>query len=173
MTIRPPGSASKNDPSVQLVVGTAGVRPVYGELSSLASWGYADLCTVRTALPFTAEQWARALLGDTPDFAQRLIWHRLLGFQLIGTASADTVAGWQVGARDADWIRLETDSRLFRGNIIIRAAENHVSWATILQYRHAVSRVHWGWLSPIHRQLAPRMMQSTAAALAARQERST
>lgn len=138
--------------------------------SSLTLIGYADECTLWTEVEATPEQWARAMFGDTPDAGEQLIWRGLLGFRLRQDRSPDTVGGWRVTARAPGWIRLESDSWLLTGNMLVRTAEQQVSLTTLLEYRRLLGRLQWAWLSPVHRRLAPRLLRSTAAVLGRRTE---
>jgi hypothetical protein len=70
---------------------------------------YADLfvLTLPTPAAATPEGWARAMFGNVPSPAERLIWRVLLGLRLACGRSSATVGGWRIGGRGTDWIRLE------------------------------------------------------------------
>ena len=142
-----------------------GVPASHRSVSSLSGIDYADRCTLATDVTATPEQWARAMFGDVPSAAEELIWRGVLGFRLDRRRSADTVGGWRVGGRGADWIRLETGSRRFRAEMVVRTAERRVSWTTCLRYDRLAGRLLWPPLSAVHRRLVPRVLAAAEARL--------
>ncbi|MCZ2859351.1 hypothetical protein [Blastococcus sp. VKM Ac-2987] len=151
--------------SVTSAVGTDDVPAAVLALSSFPAIDYADLFALTTDLQATPEEWARAMFGDVPDLAQQFIWHVLLRLQLHGGRSPDTVAGWRIGDRDDDWIRLEAGSPLLTGNLVVRAAEGRVSLATFVRYDRPVGRGVWLLLSAVHRRLVPRVLREAEGRL--------
>lgn len=131
-------------------------------LSSLAAIDYGDRFSVATDASATPEQWARAMFGNTPSARQEFIWRVLLGFRLDRRRSPDTVAGWRVGARHDDWIRLETASWFLSGNLIVQTAPGRVSLSTFLHYDRRPGRLIWPPLSALHRRLIPGILASAA-----------
>ncbi|GAA1461618.1 hypothetical protein NE857_15220 [Nocardiopsis exhalans] len=124
--------------------------------------------SLATDLTATPEQWARAMLGDSPDLAAKLIWRGFLGLRLSRKASPDTVAGWRIAELGRDWIRLEADSWFLNGNLVVRVAATGVSLGTFLHYRRPLGRVVWTPLSALHRRLAPGLLRDAAARVQAR-----
>jgi hypothetical protein len=151
--------------SVASAVGTDDVPASVLSLSSFPDVDYADVFTSTTELRATPEEWARAMFGDVPDLAERFIWRVLLGLRLHGGRSPDTVAGWRIGGRGDDWIRLETGSWFLTGNLVVRAAEGRVSLGTFVRYDRPVARRVWLPLSAVHRRLAPRVLREAAGRL--------
>ncbi|WP_369252196.1 hypothetical protein [Geodermatophilus amargosae] len=145
-----------------------GVTASARALASLPDIGYADRCTRVTDVAATPEQWARAMFGDVPSAAERFLWRGLLGLRLDRRSSPDTVAGWRVGGRGEDWIRLEAASRSLRGNLIVRTAGRRVSLTTCLQYDRWWARVVWPPLSAVHRSLVPGVLRDADRRLRAR-----
>jgi hypothetical protein len=92
---------------VESALGTNDIPESVRALGSLPEVDYADLFTLSTDTEATPEQWARAMFGDVPNLAELLIWRGLLGLRLGRGRSPATVAGWQIGERGEDWIRLE------------------------------------------------------------------
>ncbi|GAB3716642.1 hypothetical protein GCM10028793_53960 [Nocardiopsis oceani] len=146
-------------------MGVSAVPDSLRSASSLPRIAYADAFTLPTGLSATPEGWARAMFGDTPDFAARLIWRGFLGLRLSQGAAPDTVAGWRIAGRGRDWIRLEADSWFLNGNLVVRADGAGVSLGTFLHYRQALGRVVWPPLSALHRRLAPGLLRDAAAKL--------
>ncbi|WP_336028861.1 DUF2867 domain-containing protein [Geodermatophilus sp. FMUSA9-8] len=136
--------------------------------SSLDAVHYADRCTLATGVEAGAEEWARALFGDVPSPAEVLIWRVLLGFRLDPRRSPDTVAGWRVGERAPDRIRLETASASLSAEMVVRTAGRRVTWTTSLRYDRPWGRLLWPPLSAVHRRLVPRVLAAAERELARR-----
>jgi hypothetical protein len=150
---------------VDSAVGTHNIPESVRALSSLPDIDYADqftLCTDAGA-EATPEQWARAMFGDVPSVAEQVIWRGLLGLRLSPGRSAATVAGWQVGERGEDWIRLEAASWFLTCNLLVQTADGRVSLGTFLHYDRCLGRGVWPPLSVIHRRLVPRLLRNAAA----------
>ncbi|MEV0321591.1 hypothetical protein ACIBKX_15810 [Streptomyces sp. NPDC050658] len=159
-------SGAKGSAGAARVQGTVGLRPLpesYRALSSLGTIHYVDRFTCATDIEATPEEWARAMFGDVPSAAETFIWRGLLGIRLSRGRSAQTVAGWRITGRGADWIRLEAASWFLTGNLVVRAADGELSLGTFLRYDRRLA--HWVWppLSAIHRRLAPGLFQEAQA----------
>ncbi|MEU4836214.1 hypothetical protein [Streptosporangium sp. NPDC023615] len=149
------------------VVGTRDVPAPVRALGSLSRVDYADHFALSVDAEATPERWARAMFGDVPDAAESLIWRGFLGLRLARGRSPDTVAGWRIGGRGEDWIRLEAASWFLSCELLVRAAEGRVSLGTFLRYDRPVGRVVWPPLSSVHRRLAPGVLRGAAAELSA------
>jgi hypothetical protein len=115
----------------------------------------------------TPEQWARAMFGDVPGIGQQLIWRGLLQLRLSRGRSPATVAGWRIGGRGPDWLRLEAASWFLTANLIVRTADGRVSLTTVLRYERLVGRLVWPRLSAVHRRLIPGVLRGAAGRLGA------
>ena len=133
------------------------------ERTSLPSVDYADRFAIETATAATPEQWARAMFGDVPSAAERFIWRGVLGFRLSRGRSPATVAGWRIGGRGADWIRLETASESLSGNMLVQTAGGSVAWTTCLRFERPLGRAIWFPASAVHRRLVPGVLHAAAA----------
>lgn len=129
-------------------------------LSSLSRVDYVDHFTVSTDVEATPEQWARAMFGDVPSPAERLIWRGFLGLRLSRGPSPDTVAGWRITGRGDDWIRLETASWFMAGNLLVQASGGQASLTTFIRYDRRLGRGVWTPLSAVHRRLVPRVLRA-------------
>lgn len=161
---------------VDRAVGTHRVPASVRALSSLPDIDYADYFTLATDAEATPEQWARALFGDIPSAAELLIWRVLLGLRLSRGRSPATVAGWRVGGRGEDWIRLEAASWFLAGNLVVQSAGGRVALGTFLRYDRWLAHVVWPPLSAIHRRVVPGLLRDAAARVATnrlRAERTT
>ncbi|RBY79780.1 hypothetical protein DQ238_09020 [Geodermatophilus sp. TF02-6] len=136
-------------------------------LSSLPGIDYADRFTLATDVDATPEQWARAVFGDVPSIAELLIWRGLLGLRLSRGRSPATVAGWRIGGRGEDWIRLEAASWFLSANMLVQTADGRVSWTTCLHYARRVGRGVWPPLSAVHRRLVPGVLRAAAGRIRA------
>lgn len=99
------------------------------------------------------------MFGDTPDLAERFLWRGLLGLRLSRRASPETVAGWRIAARGTDWIRLEADSWLIAGNLVIHTVGGRLWLGTFIHYRRPLAKAAWTPLSALHRRLAPGLLR--------------
>lgn len=158
-------------------VGRHNVPPSFHALTSMPDFDYVDVFTLaaaagpdtgsdadadKEAAVATPEQWARAMFGDVPSAAGRLIWRGLLGLRLSRGQSPDTVAGWRIAERGEGWIRLEATSWFLTGNLVVRTADGRVSLATFLRYERTLGRLVWPPLSAVHRRLAPGLLRDAA-----------
>ncbi|MGW0809499.1 hypothetical protein [Nonomuraea sp. NPDC002799] len=153
--------------SIGSAVGTHNIPEPDRALSSLPGINYADQFTLSVDVDATPEQWARAMFGDVPSFAEVLIWRGLLGLRLSRGRSPATVGGWRIGGRGEDWIRLEAASWLLTGNFFVRTGPGRVSLATLLHYEGLLGHAVWPLLSAIHRALIPGVLRSAAARIRA------
>jgi hypothetical protein len=151
---------------VDSVVGKHEIPGSVRALSSLPDPDYVDLFTLTTDTQATPEQWARAMFGDVPHGAELLIWRGLLGLRLARGRSPATVAGWQIGGRGENWIRLESASAFLTANLLIHTADERVSLGTFLRYDRRLARGVWPPLSAIHRQLVPGVLRRAAVRIA-------
>jgi hypothetical protein len=154
-----------------MIASTIGAHNVPGDvrgLSSLPDVDYADRFTVLTDADATPEQWARAMFGDVPSAGEVFIWRVLLGLRLSRGRSPDTVAGWRIGGRGEDWIRLEAGSWFLAADLLVQAAGGRVSLTTFLHYDRPLGRAVWPPLSAVHRHLVPGVLHTAAARIRGR-----
>ena len=134
-------------------------------LGSLRHADYSDRFALTTDIDATPEQWARAMFGNVPSPAERLIWQGFLGLRLIPGRSPSTVAGWRIDGRGDDWIRLATASWFLSANLVVRTGDGRVTLETFLRYDRWPGAVVWPPLSAVHRFLVPRVLRKAAARL--------
>lgn len=149
--------------SVDSAVGTHNIPESVRALSSLPDIDYADQFTLTTDADATPEQWARAMFGDVPSVTELLIWRGLLGLRLSPGRSPATVAGWQIGDRGDEWIRLEAASWFLTGNLLVQTTDGRVSLTTVLHYDRCLGQAVWPPLSAVHRRLVPGLLRDAAA----------
>jgi len=152
-------------PRAKSAWGTREVHESVRALGSLPAIDYADLFTLRTDAEATPERWARAMFGNVPSPAERLIWRGVLGLRLDRRRSPATVGGWRIGGGGPDWIRLETASATLSCNLVVLAGDGRVSLATFLHYDRRLGRAVWPPLSAIHRRLVPGVLRGASSRL--------
>ena len=161
-----------NNMSPHPTTSLVGVKSIPAEHLALASFpaiSYADFFTTRHSAPQASpEQWARAVFGSTPSLTQKIIWTVLLGIPLAAKRSPDTIAGWKVGGRGKDWVRLENRSRILRANLIVRVSQDDVSLLSVVRYENWFGAVWWPTLAVLHRYLVPRILSGAASRVESR-----
>ena len=118
----------------------------------------------------TPEQLFRAAL-DRP-LASGLRWvvplvhRRLLALQLAPRASGGHVLGWSILASDADVVHLYAGGTLLDGAIVgRRLTPERLSFSTFVRYRRGrLTRSIWAIISPLHRAVAPFLLEQGASA---------
>jgi hypothetical protein len=147
------------DDRIKSAVGVHHLPAPIRAISSLPDINYADQFSLPTDVSATPEQWARAMFGDVPNLGELLVWRVVLGLRLIRDRTPDAVAGWRIGGRGDDWIRLEAESNWLRGNLLVTTTGAAVSLTTLLRYEQASARAAWPPLSAVHRRLVPRVLR--------------
>ena len=132
-------------------------------LSSVPEIDYADRFGLVTDVRASPEQWARAMFGDVPSPGEVFIWRGVLGLRLSRHPSPATVAGWRIGGRGTDWIRLEAASWFLGANLVVQATDGEVSLGTFVRYERRLGRYLWPPLSAVHRFLVPRVLRDAEA----------
>jgi hypothetical protein len=113
-----------------------------------------------------AEQAFRDALGDNPRALGSLVFwiHRnILRLRLGPYSSPQYVIGWPIVRSDHDEIVLATGGLLMRGQLTLRRLDGRAVLITRLHYRHKIAaRTVWAMVGPLHRALAPRLMERSA-----------
>ena len=142
-------------------------RPPASQLDAKADYADAFEVAISDGDLRTAEQAFRDGLGPEPGAIGRLVWwvHRhVLRFRLGPVVSSDYAIGWKVGRSDPDQFVLTTEGSLMRGQLMLRReGERRAVLSTQLIYRHnTAARMVWAMVGPVHRALAPRLMETSA-----------
>ncbi|MDQ3985228.1 MAG: DUF2867 domain-containing protein [Actinomycetota bacterium] len=134
-------------------------------------YDYADAFEIRMPVPDprSAEEFGRFALEDAPSPIRWTIWiaHRyLLRFRLGPRSSPDHILGWRILVSEPDVVQLEAVSPLLRGVIVGRKPEPNCSVVTtyIFYKRPVAGRVVMKIAGPIHRRIAPYLLEHAAAA---------
>ena len=115
----------------------------------------------------TGEQALRDALGDKPGALGSLVYwiHRhVLRFRLGPYSSPEYVIGWQIMRSDPDEIVLAAGGPLMCGQLTLRRQDGRRAILTTrLHYCHKIAaRTVWAMVGPLHRALAPRLMEHSA-----------
>jgi hypothetical protein len=114
----------------------------------------------------TAEQLFRDALGNQPGAGGGVVlWiHRhVLRFRLGPHSSTDHLIGWRITHSEPDEIVLTTSGPLMRGELTLRREDGRrATLTTRVHYRHRGARVVWAVVGPLHRMVAPRLMEQVA-----------
>ena len=115
----------------------------------------------------TGEQAFRDALGDKPGVGGRVVvWiHRhVLRFRLGPYSSPGHLIGWQIVRSNPDEFVLATGGPLMRGQLTLRREDGpRAVLTTSLHYRRkTAARMVWLFVGPLHRIVAPQLMQHVA-----------
>jgi hypothetical protein len=113
----------------------------------------------------SAEQMFRDALGGGTGAGPVLWIHRhVLRFQLGPHSSPDHLIGWQIEHSNPDELVLTTSGPLMRGELTLRREDGRrATLTTRVHYRSkAAARTVWSVIGPLHRVVAPRLMQRAA-----------
>jgi hypothetical protein len=116
----------------------------------------------------SAEQSLRDAVGDTPGAGGSVIvWiHRhILGFHLGPYSSPEHIIGWTIASSDHDEVVLTARGPVMQGRLTLRRQDGQpATLTTRVYYRHNVAaRAAWAVVGPVHRVIAPRLVERTAA----------
>jgi hypothetical protein len=136
---------------------------------SVAGYDYADAFEIELAEgdTRTPEQLFRAALERARSSSPLipLVHKHVLRFQLGPAVSHNHLFGWRIVTSEPDVIRLEADGPLMRGTIIGRRV--FPSTAVLTTYVFYVQRVRarvvWQFVGPLHRRIAPHLLEFGAA----------
>ena len=133
------------------------------------AWSYADSFELRLADPddHTAEQWVRAALGQAGPGVRRVIRFahgRVARFGL--STEPGSILGWQTVSSTADALHLRTEGPLLRAEIVARrTTPTTATLTTFLFYRRRRAWLVWLLMGPVHRRIAPHLLERAASQL--------
>lgn len=114
--------------------------------------------TAATTHQRCAEDWARATFESIPRPLRALLrigWRSALGLRLGPYPSPDHILGWRIGTQEANHVVLLQRSALIEAYNVVEVTEAHVTWSTLVNYRHPAARPVWGLAAPIHQLILP------------------
>jgi hypothetical protein len=158
------------DAKVVTVVGLANISEEVRSFAALEHANYVDLFTATTdlAADWSAEQWARAVLEDTPTGRSAPVLWRLLGLRLGPTPSTDHVQGWKIADGGDGWIRIETASWCMTAHAVVTVQRPRISLALFLRYDRPEAALIWPVVSALHRRGVPVMLRQALSIQRAR-----
>ena len=114
----------------------------------------------------TAEQVVRSGLGHAPRAMGKvfLLAHQyVLRFRLGPVSSPKHVVGWQIVTNEPDVLVLRAEGPLMDGMMVARRGrENTARLATFVVYQRRLARIVWAIVGPVHRRVAPYLMERAA-----------
>jgi hypothetical protein len=129
-------------------------------------YDYADAFEVRVAEPDarTAEEWLRSGLEGAPGALRGVIVfaHRfVLGLRLGPRTSPDHILGWRIEENRPELTRLGASSPFMRGVIVAQRLDPTRARLTTfgLYTRPVPGRLIWAVAGPLHRRVAPYLME--------------
>ena len=131
---------------------------------------YADAFEIRLREPDarTAEEFVRFALEEASRLVRWIIWiaHRyLIRFRLAPRLSKDHILGWESLRSEPDVVVLQAMSPFLRGVIVGRKVDptRAVITTYVFYTRPAVCRVLLKIIGPVHRRIAPYLLERAAA----------
>jgi hypothetical protein len=101
----------------------------------------------------SAEKWARRVFEAAPApvrLITRLGWLSF-GAKLGPSPSPDHVAGWAIGQREPDWIRLEVVWAVgLRVHLVLRRMASSLTLSTFVEHDRRAARIVWPGVMPVH-----------------------
>lgn len=132
---------------------------------------YADAFEIRAPAgdERTVEDWMRCGLEGAPLPLRWtiLVAHRfVLGFDLAPRSAPGNVMGWRIVTSVPDLTHLQATSPLLRGDLVARrGGAGRVTLCTYLSFRRpGPARLVWTVVGPLHRRIAPYLLERAAAA---------
>lgn len=113
----------------------------------------------------TGEQWARAVVEETPlKIRVKLVsgWTGL-GLKLALPWSAHRVLGWEIRQSTPEYVLLGAGSRLgLSGELLFRREPNGVLFATVVHHHNRFARLVWERIEPLHREVVRSLLEHAA-----------
>ena len=138
----------------------------------IEAYDYADAYAIQLPQPDsrTAEEFVRCALEQAASPIRRTIRiaHRyVLRVRLGPRSSRDHVFGWKIAVSTPEVVRLEAVSPLLGRAIIVgrRVDSTGMRLTTCIKFhRPTLGRAIWAVVGPLHRRIAPYLLEHTAAA---------
>ncbi len=113
----------------------------------------------------TGEQWARAVIEQTPlKIRVTLVsgW-TALGLKLGSPWAADRVLGWEIRQSTPDHVLLDAGSRLgLSGELLFRPDPDGVLFVTFVHQNNRFARVVWARIETLHREIVHSLLKHAA-----------
>ena len=147
------------------VVGLDNVPKGIRRLGAMVSPDYVDLSTVTIgATDKSPEEWARAVLEETPTGRSAPFLWRALGLRLGPPNSPGYVQGWKIADRGDDWVRIEAASCFMTGHAVVQLDDRQLSVALFVRYDRPIAALIWPPVSVVHRRAMPVLLRQALRA---------
>ncbi|RDI51590.1 DUF2867 domain-containing protein [Nocardia mexicana] len=113
----------------------------------------------------TPEQWARQVFEHAPAAMRgflQLGWRLVLGLRLGPKSSPEHVLGWRIANRGANFVVLESHSRIMAAQNIVMTGDSTVTWATFVRFDRRIARPIWAAVKPFHHLAIPYLLGRAA-----------
>ena len=134
-------------------------------LSTLPRIDYHDAFRVDSNIEHDGEQWARAVLEDTPLAvrARLLSGWAALGLRLGPPWSERRVLGWRIERRTPAFVLLGARSGLgLRGELLFRREPHGLLFATLIQQSNPAARAVWAAITTTHQEVVDSLLTHAA-----------
>lgn len=130
-------------------------RAAFPAPTTLGRIDYADAFEVDVARPRdrSAEEWMRAILAGAPlsTRVQLISAWTTIGLKLRFPASDRSILGWEIRARDDDFVLLGAHSRIgMPGELWLRRQERRLLFATFVRHDNSITRTLWATIEASH-----------------------
>ena len=151
--------------------GAQSVAPIAETPDGSGQFDYADAFEIRPPAgdERTTEDWMRFGLEEAPLPLRWtiLVAHRfVLGFDLAPRSAPGNILGWRIVTSAPDLTHLQATSPLLRGDLVARRDDpERVTLSTYLSFnRPGPARLVWRVVGPLHRRIAPYLLERAAGA---------
>jgi len=141
--------------------------PADEPLGAELRYDYADAFEVnlREGDSRTAERVVRTGLEHASPALGRVVLtvHRhVLRFRLGPVTSPKHIVGWQITTNEPDVLCLKAEGSLLDGMMVARRTDNVARLTTLVTYQRPLARIVWAVVGPVHRKIAPHLMERAA-----------
>jgi hypothetical protein len=114
----------------------------------------------------SAEQLIRDGLEHAPSALRSVVLvvhRRVLRLRLGVSSSPNHIVAWQITASEPDMVRLEAAGTLIAGALVGRRIGGRTArLTTFVSYQSPLARLVWPMVAPLHRRVAPYLMERAA-----------
>ncbi len=136
-------------------------------LSRLPRIDYADAFRIHgiASRGRTGEQWARAVMEETPGAvkAKLLSGWLALGLRLGSPWSQERVLGWKVRCSDPEFVLLGAGGRLgLSGELLFKREPDGLLFATFVRQQNPIAQAVWARIETTHQQVVRSLLAHAA-----------
>ena len=97
--------------------------------------------------------------------AAHLVQRYVLGLGRAPLPASPRLYGWRFAGGGDDWLRLEAESPLMSGHIVMQRGERELLFATFVRYNRRLGALVWPPVSRLHRRVGLALMRHAVRAL--------